>query len=411
MKQRDYTQIIRIVGLCLLAYCLMGSYSIARPTIDSLFLEHYRSDALPIAWLMTAFAAALVMMVYNRYNVNHSLMQLFSIGCVLSASAFSLFLMGTHFDLPGCVFLLYVLKEVYMVLLVEIFWSLSSIVFETRVARWIFGLFLFCGQLGSITANNLIGFAATRFGTSRAIWFIVPVLLLALIITRIVSYYAKDKSPEAKDQITTSWRDGLHVIQSSRYLYPLLIMIVVTQIVVTLIDFEFNQVVQNTYPDVDVRTGVIGRVYAFIDMAAIVTQLCAGLILRYLGIRFTVAAIPIIISACLASFVFFPRFATMVLTKVSSKTFDYSIMRAVKEILYIPLSRREVTQGKAFIDIFAYRVSKAFSSILVLFLVWIQLANWISPLALFCQIFVLISASVVGYRYTQLLKSRSEHLS
>ena len=45
--------------------------------------------------------------------------------------------------------------------------------------------------------------------------------------------------------------------------------------------------------------------------------------------------------------------------KVASKAFDYSLFRAAKEILYIPLSHPERTQGKTFVDMMAYRMAKA----------------------------------------------------
>ena len=47
-----------------------------------------------------------------------------------------------------------------------------------------------------------------------------------------------------------------------------------------------------------------------------------------------------------------PKFLFMILVKISSKTLDYSLLRGTKEILYIPLSRAEKTQGKGIIDIF-----------------------------------------------------------
>ena len=57
-------------------------------------------------------------------------------------------------------------------------------------------------------------------------------------------------------------------------------------------------------------------------------------------------------------FLVVPKFMAMALAKVASKCFDYSIFRAAKEILYIPLSPLERVQGKAVVDILAYRVTK-----------------------------------------------------
>jgi ATP/ADP translocase len=66
--------------------------------------------------------------------------------------------------------------------------------------------------------------------------------------------------------------------------------------------------------------------------------------------------------------------ATVVVLKVASKVFDYSLFRAAKEILYIPLSYSEKTQGKALVDIMTYRLAKGGASLLVLVLVALDLS-------------------------------------
>jgi ATP/ADP translocase len=67
-----------------------------------------------------------------------------------------------------------------------------------------------------------------------------------------------------------------------------------------------------------------------------------------------------------AGFALLPRFALIASAKVASKAFDYSLFRAAKEILYIPLNHAERTQGKALVDICSYRVAKGACSLLLL---------------------------------------------
>ena len=67
----------------------------------------------------------------------------------------------------------------------------------------------------------------------------------------------------------------------------------------------------------------------------------------------------------------------MAVAKVSSKCMDYSIYRAAKEILYIPLSYKEKTEGKAVVDILCYRVAKIGASLLLLLLGAISATGWV----------------------------------
>jgi ATP/ADP translocase len=54
---------------------------------------------------------------------------------------------------------------------------------------------------------------------------------------------------------------------------------------------------------------------------------------------------------------------------VTAKAFDYSLFRAAKEMLYLPLSFRAKTVGKTMVDMNTYRAAKAAASVLLLLLI------------------------------------------
>jgi AAA family ATP:ADP antiporter len=89
-------------------------------------------------------------------------------------------------------------------------------------------------------------------------------------------------------------------------------------------------------------------------------------VLRFVGISRTLMSIPILLGLSLVGASIGPVFAAMVVAKVVSKAFDYSLFRSAKEILYIPLSPIEKTRGKAIVDMLGYRVAKGFASALIL---------------------------------------------
>ena len=62
--------------------------------------------------------------------------------------------------------------------------------------------------------------------------------------------------------------------------------------------------------------------------------------------------------------------------------FDYTIFRSAKEILYIPLSYAEQTQGKSVVDMLTYRVAKGGASLLLMGLLALGLAAAVTPVAL-----------------------------
>ena len=127
--------------------------------------------------------------------------------------------------------------------------------------------------------------------------------------------------------------DGLKVVNGSRYLKWMVGLIIFTQLVVNLVDFQFNAVVESFYPETDARTAVIGQVYAAINLGSLVLQLGAGVVLSILGVSRSLLAIPLIVGSTLVVFMVMPGFAAIALAKVASKAFDYSIFRAAKELL------------------------------------------------------------------------------
>jgi ATP/ADP translocase len=87
------------------------------------------------------------------------------------------------------------------------------------------------------------------------------------------------------------------------------------------------------------------------------------------------------------------------LLKISSKCFDYSIFRASKEMLYIPLSQLEKTQGKALIDILVYRIAKSSAALLMIFLIAIQLSSYTMHIALCLMVVWILLAVTIVKRY------------
>jgi AAA family ATP:ADP antiporter len=65
------------------------------------------------------------------------------------------------------------------------------------------------------------------------------------------------------------------------------------------------------------------------------------------------------------------------------KAFDYSIFRAAKEILYVPLSFDERYRAKEIIDVFGYRTGKGASSVVIVVLqnAGILMANYYLAIA------------------------------
>jgi AAA family ATP:ADP antiporter len=356
----------RVVVFGLLAFGALGSYGLARPAVESIFLGSYGATALPYVWLVVAVVAMAVVGFYNRYAATVHPARLFGVAALISALVLVGLLVVRHAGVPGSDFVLYVWKDVYIVVLVEIFWTYANKVFPIDRARWLYGGFLLAGAAGSVVSELGVGWIAERWGTTYALWAVVPLLLCLAAACIPLLRALSEAGVENQRPARPSFRASFSVVRESPYIGLLLALIAVTQVVITLVDYQFNTIVAEHLPNESERTALIGQVYASISGAVIVLNALSGLVLRFVGISRTLMAIPILLGLSLVGASIGPVFAAMVVAKVVSKAFDYSLFRSAKEILYIPLSPIEKTRGKAIVDMLGYRVAKGFASALIL---------------------------------------------
>jgi len=374
----------QILALCTFAFVLLAGYAVARPATESLYISAYGSEMLPAVWVAVGLVSVVVVAWYTSYVKRLALVRLFAVCVVVSAVTLVLVLLAVGAEMPGSVFVLYIWKDVYIVVLVELFWSFANAVFRVRSAKWMYGLFLLMGALGGITGNLGVGVVAEHVGTAKALWLVLPLLATDWLIIFALARSASGQVTVAadKDAAPAPFKEGMRTLRESPYLLLLLLLIGVVQIAITLVDYVYNQAVEVAYPDEDARTAIMGKVYAAIDASSMILQALSGPILRLVGVGATLLGVPILLGSAVLGFIAAPRFATMALAKVASKALDYSLFRAAKEILYIPLTFEEKTRGKALIDMLTYRVAKALVSFLLLGLAFWKAGGWVAPLAL-----------------------------
>jgi len=407
----------RLLGLAALIFVILASYAVARPATESLFLEANGADKEPIAWLGVGIGSLIVVTLYNRWSAAIDLVRMFGFVSAISTGTLTLILLALGLETPGTTFgewlsgaatlsdttqntllvagsaidtaathanalavwALYLWKDLYIVVLVEIFWSFANSTVPKDRAKWWYGMFCVLGSLGGMAGNLGVGWLASTWSTQQSLWAVVPLLLFGgiggFVLARLTGVSGEPKAEPA------SIKDGFAVLKNSRALWPLMGLIGATQVAITLIDYQFKVAIEEFYPDVDARTAAIGKMYASIDVMALGLQLGTGPILRILGVPLVLLAIPSLLGVAVAGYALVPRYAAIAAAKIASKAFDYSLFRAAKEILYIPLSHSEQTQGKAFVDMMSYRMAKGATSVMLLGLIAMgepQAALWLT---------------------------------
>ena len=352
-----------IYAMAALGLFSLFSYEIARPTIKTLYQQSYGAEREPWAWIGVAFAVTMVVMLYARAAQRLTLNQLGTRSLGWITGIFCLLMVLVKLEVPGAVFALYIWKDIYIVLIIELFWSFANSSLKFESARWLYGLFCFIGGIGAAlggTVSKLLG--DMKFGLFNSALCVLVPLIVCWLCPRYCPSVAQSKSKDTPSLLT-----GFKTVSQSSYLGLLLSVIILSQICITLIDYDFSVFFQNTYTDTSVRQSALSEVYRWINLSSMGLQLFTGALLVVLKLRGALMGIPIMLGASTLLFLLHPIAAIMVFTKISSKALDYSIFRATKELLYLPLAHSERVEGKAVVDVMGYRVAKAAASALVLF--------------------------------------------
>jgi AAA family ATP:ADP antiporter len=118
--------------------------------------------------------------------------------------------------------------------------------------------------------------------------------------------------------------------------------------------------------DADAETAFQGWFFGTLNTSVLLLQfIVTPLALNFVGLRWVHILMPMIHFAAITAALIEPNVMTVGLAFFLFKAFDYSIFRAAKEILYVPLSFDERYRAKEIIDVFGYRTGKGASSVVI----------------------------------------------
>lgn len=348
----------------LCGFCITAEYAITKPTSNSIFLAHYSVKLYPYAWLLTVPLNLVVVYLYNRFLSKLGCFQMFV--CTTVTTMALNVLCGEFVQaFPPLSFLLYVWKDIYVLLMFQQVWSVIHTKTEMKKAKYLYGIIFGVSGIGAIFGSMVPGFFAVKIGSEHLLMMTIPIYLLF-----IGAYYQMLKRSRMKgvEALRIQGADGgLQLIKSSSTLKFILLIVVFMQLSSTIMDYQFNTFLQERYPVQDLRTQFYGRLWGMINTCKLCLQFFATyLLLRLMGLRRSHFVVPGILLGNAVLTLVQPTFAFITYGFSVIKTFDYSIFNIIKEMLYVPLKTGEKFKAKAIIDVFAYRSAKALASVFVI---------------------------------------------
>ncbi len=316
----------------------------------------------PWALLLVLVGVVTAVSVYNRYSPRVPLPSV--VGAVIAVSAGTLVLvqLALGAGLPGARYAVFVWKDVYIVLVLEAFWTFANSVFPLRSAMRVYGLMLACGSLGSSAGARLSRVVGDPVDT---LWLVLPSLALAWLVAMWIARRSGVREAAPTKAAGPGLLESIEVLRGSRYVLLLAVLVFSTQMVIVTTEFLFDVSAASAYPDDASRNAAVSQIYEYVGYGALALQLLAGAVISVLGVGGTMVLVPVLGAGCIVIAATTGGFALMATAHALTKVLDYSLFKAAKEMLYLPLSHREKTQGKAVVDMAAYRAAKGGAALML----------------------------------------------
>jgi len=356
-----------VVTLMAAATMALMGYEMARSAASSIFLAHHSAsrltEALMLVPLVMVALTLAVSWLLRRFGPSATYgLTLIVSGLLLAASAFA-----ARRGVSGSAFVLYVFAQTYIVMIVEQSWAFINSLFTTDDGKRWNGVIIAVTTIGSVTGGLLTGLLSERIGSEL-------IVVCAAVLTAAAAIFSRRAFRQAGPERTAADRQperfadhfAWDVLRSDPTLARLALIVVASQSISVLFDLAFHRSLQIAMPLQEPRTAFLGYFWGGVNAVAFAIQLgLCPMLLRRFQVRRILAAIPLLYGAAALAGAAAPLLPVLGIAFFLSKTVDYSVFRASKEVLYVPLPFTARYRGKLTIDALIYRSTKGVASALL----------------------------------------------
>jgi AAA family ATP:ADP antiporter len=363
MEARSYLGIpaatwVAALAMGFSAAFLLAGYELMRSASQSLFIGAYTARNLPVVMMLAPLGTLLTLALYGRLLSAGGARRAIFYTSLLAAAA----MVGCHAALANgsrlAAGVLYVLREAYIVLLVEQIWSFLDSTVRRHDGARLNGPICGLASLGAIAGGMAVRQLAGAMGSANlvlgAALSLLPMALLAMTAYR----FGGEPQPPSMSAAPREHL-GVGALFRNPMLRRLAVLIALTQVLSTVLDLQLSGFVEKNLPLTDERTAWFGGFYAGLNVLSAVFQfLVTPLLLATVSLRRIHLGIPLVHLVLAALALAHPALTTAAAAYLAFKVLDYSTFRAAKELLYVPLSYDERYRAKELIDAFTYRLAK-----------------------------------------------------
>ncbi|PKN66343.1 MAG: cyclic nucleotide-binding protein [Deltaproteobacteria bacterium HGW-Deltaproteobacteria-15] len=222
---------------------------------ETAFLKRFGVEYLPVIYMTNAVTTFFLMSFLTGIMArtpSSRLLYYMLIICGTSVGAIRLLIpLGFEMIYP----VIYIMKSQYEVLLGLLFWDTANDLFNTRQSKRLFPLLTAGGVLGGVTGSFLTPMVARGIGIDNLMFvYLGTALAGAMVVGRMGSLFpllnrmeSEKKGKKTRSSILNELRKVIPILRESTLAKILVVLTLVPNIVIPIINFEFNFAVDQTF--------------------------------------------------------------------------------------------------------------------------------------------------------------------
>ena len=388
-------------------FCILSAYYVIRPIREEMGVA---GGVENLPWLFTATLAAMLVVhpifaaIVSRWPRKRFVSVTYRF-FILNLFVYYLLLTGLS-DGAATVWVgrsFFVWISVFNLFVVSVFWSFMTDIYRERQSRRLFGLIGVGGTLGGIVGSSITAFLVGELSPATLLWFSILLLECAVRcmngldrrVGRLRAAWAgvangasagsaaeahasahpgeartdgaarglreeggpAPGSPDTPDPVIGgSALEGIQRVLKSPYLLGICAFMLLFTVGSTFLYNIQAEIMSRTFSDPAERTSVFARIDLAVNTLTLFTQLfLTGRIMKWLGVGFTLALLPLLSMAGFLALGAVPVFAVFVVFQVLRRAGNFAVAVPTREVLYTVLPRRDKYKAKNFNDTFVYR--------------------------------------------------------
>lgn len=373
-------RILRILGIdreiagrasLLFAYLLLliCGFIISKAARDALFLTEFGALKLPYIYIGIAILTGLIVGIYTHFAKRVSKQKSLILSQAVVAAVFLLFWwLLTHSQWRWLVFAFYLWVTIYNAILISQFWLSANDLFDARQAKRAFAFIGSGGIIGGIIGGFTAKYLAPLWGAEQLLLLVAGTCLITIILLRLLYTHHSEAARESLHHETMNGiLASVKTFRHSNYLLWIGLILGVTELVSTILDYQFKTIALKSFPDMNELSGFFGFYYGYVNAASLALQiLFTGRIINNLGVKWAILIMPLTIAGGSTVFLFAPVLWSAIFLKFGDDGLGNSVNRAATELLFLPASPAVKEKMKIFIDSVVVRLSGGVGGFIIL---------------------------------------------